>query len=117
MRKTVAALALAFATIPHVADAHAYLLSAEPAPGAVVTPAPGALHLTFTEGVELTFCSIVLRRGDQVIATGPPGAGTDGMQIVVPVKTALAPGTYTVDWHATAVDTHRTNGSYTFTVR
>lgn len=101
---------------PLGADAHAYLLAADPAPNAEVGPAR-ALHLTFTEGVELAFCSVVLRTGDRVIATGPLGAGTDDTHVVVPLKGPLTRGTYTVEWHATAVDTHRTNGTYTFTVR
>jgi methionine-rich copper-binding protein CopC len=29
----------------------------------------------------------------------------------------LAPGTYKVTWHAVSVDTHRTQGSYEFTVK
>jgi copper resistance protein C len=28
----------------------------------------------------------------------------------------LPPGTYTVNWHVTSVDTHKTEGNYTFTV-
>jgi methionine-rich copper-binding protein CopC len=29
---------------------------------------------------------------------------------------ALKPGSYTVTWHVLSVDTHRTEGSYSFTV-
>jgi methionine-rich copper-binding protein CopC len=28
----------------------------------------------------------------------------------------LQPGQYTVNWHATSVDTHKTEGSYNFTI-
>ena len=28
----------------------------------------------------------------------------------------LTPGTYTVNWHVTSVDTHKTEGNYKFTV-
>jgi methionine-rich copper-binding protein CopC len=28
----------------------------------------------------------------------------------------LAPGNYTVKWHVTSVDTHKTQGSFSFTV-
>jgi copper resistance protein C len=44
------------------------------------------------------------------------GAGGD-TTLVVPVTATLAAGTYTVDWHALATDGHKTNGSYTFTVK
>ena len=30
---------------------------------------------------------------------------------------ALPPGTYTVIWHVTSVDTHKTKGSFKFTVK
>jgi methionine-rich copper-binding protein CopC len=35
--------------------------------------------------------------------------------LAVPVK-PLAAGVYTVLWHATSVDTHKTEGHFTFTV-
>jgi methionine-rich copper-binding protein CopC len=34
----------------------------------------------------------------------------------VPLK-ALRPGTYRVSWHAVSIDTHRTEGAFTFTVK
>ena len=35
--------------------------------------------------------------------------------LAVPLK-PLPPGVYTVSWHATATDTHKTEGKFTFTV-
>ena len=37
--------------------------------------------------------------------------------LVVPVKTALQSGTYKVTWHAVSVDTHSTQGNFSFTVK
>jgi methionine-rich copper-binding protein CopC len=37
--------------------------------------------------------------------------------LVTPVSAPLKPGVYTVHWHAVSVDTHRTQGSFQFTVR
>ncbi len=37
--------------------------------------------------------------------------------LVVPVIGALETGTYKVDWHALATDGHKTDGSYTFTIK
>jgi methionine-rich copper-binding protein CopC len=36
---------------------------------------------------------------------------------LTPVTSTLAPGVYTVTWHALAKDGHKTNGTYSFTVQ
>jgi methionine-rich copper-binding protein CopC len=36
--------------------------------------------------------------------------------MMVPLR-SLAPGTYRVAWHVVSVDTHRTEGAYTFAVK
>jgi len=38
------------------------------------------------------------------------------MELKVPLK-PLPPGTYTVDWHALSVDTHTTQGHFTFEIK
>jgi methionine-rich copper-binding protein CopC len=43
---------------------------------------------------------------------GDPG---DAERLEVPLR-KLGPGTYTVHWRAVSVDTHRTQGTYRFTV-
>ena len=40
---------------------------------------------------------------------------SDGTELRVPLKT-LPPGTYTVRWRVLSVDTHRTQGSFSFSV-
>ena len=67
--------------------------------------------------VESRFSGIELATIDgRAIATGPaisdPG---DDKQLVLAVPT-LAPGRYRVSWHVISVDTHRTEGDFTFTV-
>jgi len=39
----------------------------------------------------------------------------DPRQLSVPLK-PMTPGTYTVEWHATSVDTHKTEGHFSFTL-
>jgi copper resistance protein C len=97
--------------------AHAFLNQAVPPVGGAVTTSPKEIRLTFSEGVEPRFSAIVITTGDgQPIATGPairdPG---DDKQLVLTVP-PLAPGRYRVRWHVVSVDTHRTEGDYTFTV-
>jgi methionine-rich copper-binding protein CopC len=109
---TVAALA------PVSAEAHAFLERADPRVGSVVAKAPPTLRLTFTEGIVVPFC--------RVTVTGPPGfdgAGAphavpgDARSLAVDLKGAAPPGGYTVRWRVLSVDTHVTEGDFTFQVR
>ena len=119
MRKTLplSALPALFAGIATPAWAHAFLANASPAVGSTVRSAPSAVTIHFTEGVEPAFSSITVTdaAGMRVDAgSAQLGAGGD-TSLVAPLK-ALKPGIYTVLWHATATDTHKTRGSFTFTV-
>jgi copper resistance protein C len=98
------------------AEAHAFLSRASPPVGSTV-PAPKAVDITFTEGVEPNFSSIVVQdaQGQRVDTGDVHTASADGLRLEVGLKT-LAPGTYTVIWHATSVDTHKTEGHFVFTV-
>jgi methionine-rich copper-binding protein CopC len=104
-------------TIAVRAAAHAFLnQAAPPVDGMVATP-PKEIRLTFSEGVEPRFSDIELATADgRAIATKPairdPG---DDKQLVLAVP-PLAPGRYKVSWHVVSVDTHRTEGTYSFTV-
>ncbi len=96
------------------AGAHAYLDHAIPQVGSTVATAPSELTLSFTQNLEPAFTTVRV--------TGPDGARVDqgkpeisGNTVRVSIK-AASPGTYHVDWHALSVDTHTTQGSYTFTV-
>lgn len=110
-----AALSLAWAGR---AAAHAHLAAATPAMGSTVASAPAELALDFSEPVNPGFSGATV--------SGPGGAGVPlgqarsgpqgGRTLVLPVAGPLAPGTYRVDWHALAVDGHKTTGSYGFTI-
>src|SRR5438874_6221972 len=102
---------------PATALAHAFLNQAVPSVGGTVATSPREIRLTFSEGVEPRFSGIELATSDgRAIATGPairdPG---DDKQLVLAVP-PLAPGRYKVSWHVLSVDTHRTEGAYSFTV-
>jgi methionine-rich copper-binding protein CopC len=97
--------------------AHAFLDQAVPPVGGAVPTSPKEIRLTFTEGVEPRFSGIEITTGDgRAILTGPaivdPG---DDKQLVLAVP-PLALGRYRVSWHVVSVDTHRTEGDYTFIV-
>lgn len=98
------------------AFAHAFLKSATPGVGSRVSTAPSAVEITFTEGVEPAFSSITVTNaeGARVDDGAVHRAGSED-RLAVGLK-SLRPGTYTVTWHATATDTHKTTGQYRFTV-
>lgn len=117
LKKLLAATALLLgcAASPLV-FAHAHLKSATPAADATVS-APAELSLVFTEGVEQSFTKVDLtRNGDPVLVKTIATQGADKKTLIVTPAAPLAPGDYTVKWHAVSVDTHNSDGSYSFKV-
>jgi methionine-rich copper-binding protein CopC len=51
------------------------------------------------------------------VPTGQP-ANAPGKRdvLIVPINATLTPGAFTVTWHAVALDTHKTQGTFIFTV-
>ena len=73
--------------------------------------------LTFTEGVEPLFSTIEVRDAEgTAVATGKPHSAAGNARRLVIDLPALQGGKYTVIWHATSVDTHKTEGSFQFSV-
>ncbi|MDR3537351.1 MAG: copper homeostasis periplasmic binding protein CopC [Acetobacteraceae bacterium] len=115
----ICGVSLAFALLfgAPAAFAHAFLDRSSPAVGSSIQAAPAALSLRFTEAVEPRFSSIALLDAQgTAVTTGPARAADDGLSLVVPLP-PLRPGTYTVIWHVTSVDTHKTEGRFSFTVK
>lgn len=101
---------------PASSFAHAFLERASPPVGSSLPAAPPTLSIRFTEAVEPLFSSIVLLDAQgTAVAIGKAGATDGGLTLTVPLP-PLKPGAYTVVWHATSVDTHKTEGRYSFTV-
>ena len=115
---TAAAFAMSLAAGHGTAYAHAHLRSAMPAVDGVVAAAPPELAITFTQGVEPRFSAIEVQdaAGHRVDKNDPHMAAGDNTVLLVGLQ-ALAAGTYTVTWHATAVDTHKSEGTFKFTVK
>jgi len=113
---TVALLAVGLIAAP--ASAHPSLKSANPAADAATTGSPTEIQLTFSEGLIAKFSGLELKdeRG-KTIATGAATVDPqDNKRLLVPVKTPLTAGRYTVKWHVVSGDTHRVQGQYSFTV-
>lgn len=113
---TLATLCLSAAAPP--AFAHARLRSAAPSVDSTVQAAPAEVAITYTEGVEPKFSTIEVsdEAGKRVDKQDPHTAPDDNKVLFVSLPT-LPPGTYKVNWHVTAVDTHKTDGSFTFTIK
>jgi hypothetical protein len=97
--------------------AHAFLTTAVPAVGSTVAAAPTEVDRNFTEALEPSFSTLVVQNaaGARVDTGKMHLAAGDAKRMVIGVQ-HLPAGTYTVTWHATSVDTHRTEGHFAFTV-
>src|SRR6202171_5514823 len=120
MNWKIGALAMAASFfLTSAADAHPQLKSAGPAPGGVVKTSPKALRIQFNEGIVLGFSGVEVTDASGKIQ--PVGKATlaakDNKQLIVPLKTELAPGKYNVAWHAVGDDTHKVQGRYSFEVK
>ncbi len=112
-----AIIAAALFAMPTAAYAHAFLDSAQPRVGSTISTTPAEVLLTFTQGVEPDFSRIEVQdaSGARVDDGAPHTAGGDPTKFAVPLK-KLSAGIYTVIWHVTSVDTHKTQGKFHFTV-
>lgn len=108
--------AIALALLPSAAIAHAMLDHASPRVGSTVAAAPKELTLWFTEKLEPAFSTADVRNAQGAVQSGKAHVdGSDRAELRVPLK-ALPPGTYIVTWRVLSVDTHRTQGTFSFTV-
>ena len=96
------------------ASAHAMLDHAEPRVGNKVATAPRQVTLWFTQKLEPAFSAItVTNAAGQRVDTGK--TRVSGSQMSVSLR-AGGTGTYHVNWHVLSVDTHTTEGNFTFQV-
>lgn len=117
-RRGAAALAILVAIIglaSGTASAHAALLASNPASDAVVSTAPSAVTLQFTEGVTVQSDGIRVldgqgNRADRGTAT------SNGQEATSPLKPKLAQGTYVVAWRVVSADGHPVRGAFNFSI-
>ena len=111
------AAALSFGT-GSVAEAHAFLVKSAPAVGSSLTSKPTTVRLEFSEALELAFSGVELATASgSALALNGMRFADDTHKVLVAGLPMLAPGSYRVKWHAVSVDTHRTEGEFTFTVK
>ena len=103
---------------PPAVRAHAFLDHSDPAVGSTVPTAPGVLHIWFTQELEPAFSWIqVADKSGAAVNDGPASVDPNNKQEMDIKLKPLHAGTYTVKWHALSVDTHTTEGDFTFQVK
>ena len=108
---TTALLPLAAMT---AAYAHAFLDHAEPRVGSTVPSAPKEVVLVFSQKVEAAFSSVEVSDANGArVDQGKPQISATTMRVGLK---PLPPGTYKVRWQVLSVDTHSTEGNFTFQV-
>jgi copper resistance protein C len=96
------------------ARAHAFLDHASPLVGSTVQTAPHEVVLTFTQNLEPAFSTVeVTDANGGHVDQGK--ASVSGNTMRIGLKT-IGAGSYKVNWHALSVDTHSTQGSFSFHV-
>ena len=96
------------------ATAHAFLDHAEPRVGNTVATAPHEVTLWFTQKLEPAFSTVtVTNAAGQRVDAGK--TRVSGSQMSVALR-STGPGTYHVTWHVLSVDTHTSEGNFTFKV-
>ncbi|HEV7384272.1 MAG TPA: copper homeostasis periplasmic binding protein CopC [Phenylobacterium sp.] len=108
------AAALAFGLAAQ-AQAHAKLVSASPAVNASVA-GPTQISLKFSEKLQPKFSGFDVSKGGARLPMASAVA-KDRLTMTAASPRPLAPGAYKVSWRAVTADTHRTQGTYAFTVR
>jgi len=115
MRTHVTMVSLLFVALGNgAAHSHAFLDHASPLVGSTVGAAPHEVSLWFTQSLEPAFSSVQVTdaKGGRV---DQGKAQVSGSTMRIGLK-SLSPGTYKVHWRALSVDTHTTEGNFSFHV-
>jgi copper resistance protein C len=109
------ALTLLIATVP-AAFAHTHPAMMMPAPDQTVE-SPDVVMIHFTEAVEPKFSQITVTDSSGHVMNKDASVVSSDAKMVSVAMPKLKAGIYTVNWVAVAVDGHRSNGDYKFTVK
>lgn len=102
---------------PGAGQTHAFLDHASPAVGSSLPTPPAAVTMWFTQDLEPAFSTATVtdKSGNNVDSGTAQVDPKDPTVLRVPLR-PLPPGSYTVAWHVLSVDTHTTQGHFTFVV-
>ncbi len=98
-------------------SAHAHLNAEIPAAESTASGLKD-LRLNFSEGVEARFTKVTITRdGNPVAVKNIETDPSDKKLLIVTPEQPLSAGEYKVEWHAVSVDTHKSEGDYTFKLK
>lgn len=115
-RSAAFSAALAALTVAGAAHAHAHLVTSSPAANAT-GPAPKQITMKFSEAPMAKLSGVELMPASGAAIPVKPVKVADRKTLAVAPDSPLQPGIYSVKWHAVAADTHRSEGTFSFTVR
>ena len=99
------------------AGAHAFLDRAEPRVGGHVRTPPAQVTLWFTERLEPAYSRVkVVNEAGQQVDRGDAGVDATDPRVLRVSLAPLRSGPYKVIWRVLSVDTHVTEGDFTFRV-
>lgn len=98
--------------------AHGQLVDASPGVGSSVPASPSEIRLTFSEGVEprLSGIEVTNSAGHKIRTTEASCVSGQPTVLVARITSPLPAGAYRVSWRVVSIDTHRTQGSFSFQV-
>jgi copper transport protein len=97
-------------------SAHSFPESEAPAAGQTLNEPPSEVRIKYDAPIEKLFAQLsVLDSSGQNLAQGAPTVSDDGYILTVKLP-RLKPGNYLVKWRVVGIDTHHTEGSFSFSV-
>jgi copper resistance protein C len=98
-------------------EAHAFLKRAEPAVGSTAQTSPNEVRIWFTENIEPAFSTIqVFDASGKEVDKRDVHLDRSNHALLQVSLPPLGAGTYKVFWRVVSVDTHVTNGNFTFRI-
>jgi len=116
--KGVGSVLLWLLVMPQLAWGHAFPDHSEPRVGSEVKTTPDQVKIWFDSGIEPVFSSIeVFDSNHQKVDKGDGRVDPKDHTLLEVSLPPLPPGKYEVSWSVVALDTHRTEGRFKFTVK
>lgn len=104
-------------TVISTASAHGVLERTEPRGGSTVKSAPPQVRLQFTGAIEPAYSQVrVLDGGGRRVDLGDSRVDPDNRALLRVSLPELPPGRYKVAWRVLSIDSHVTEGDFTFRI-
>jgi copper resistance protein C len=112
-----AVTSIAIALTVSTAGAHAFLDRAEPRAGSTLKASPPRVRLWFTGALEPAYSRVhVVNAAGERVDAGDSQVDAANRAVLTVSLPALSPGTYKVVWRILSVDTHVSEGDFSFRV-